>query len=71
MKKVACNFRTGIDQNLSQVKFVIMAANNHYGGFSPGHSQCLCLLGLEEVKWGDGYLVTDDLAGEDDVLTGA
>jgi hypothetical protein len=26
------------------------------------------LLGLEEVKWGDGYLVTDDLAGEDDVL---
>jgi hypothetical protein len=35
MKHVACNFRTD-QENLSQVKFAIMAANNHYGGFSPG-----------------------------------
>jgi hypothetical protein len=31
MKKVANNFKSGIDQgNLTPVKFAIVAANNHY-----------------------------------------
>jgi hypothetical protein len=33
MKKVACNFKAGIDQgNLPPDKFAIVAANNHYAG---------------------------------------
>jgi hypothetical protein len=54
MKKVARNFKTGIDQgNLSSVKFAIVAANNHYAGFGPGTVNIFRqLIGLEEVKWG-------------------
>jgi uncharacterized protein YecE (DUF72 family) len=68
MKKVARNFKTGIDEgNLSQVKLAIVAANNHYAGFGPGTVNIFRhLLGLEEVKWEDEYLVTDDLAGKYD-----
>lgn len=37
MKKVARNFKAGIDKgNLAPVKFAIVAANNHYTGFGPG-----------------------------------
>jgi hypothetical protein len=56
---------TGIDQgNLTPVKFAIVAANNHYAGFGPGTVNIFRqLLGLEEVKWGDEYVMADDLAG--------
>jgi uncharacterized protein YecE (DUF72 family) len=68
MKKVARNFKTGIDEgNLSQVKLTIVAANNHYAGFGPGTVNIFRhLLGLKEVKWEDEYLVTDDLTGKYD-----
>jgi hypothetical protein len=53
MKKIARNFKTGADQeNLSQVKLAIVAANNHYAGFGPGTVNIFRqLLGLKEVKW--------------------
>jgi uncharacterized protein YecE (DUF72 family) len=68
MKKVARNFKTGIDQgNLSQVKLAIVAANNHYAGFGPGTVNIFRqLLGLGEVKWGDEYFVTDAFARKHD-----
>jgi hypothetical protein len=55
MKKVAHNFKTGVDQeNLSQVKLAIVASNNHYAGFGPGTvNNFRQLLGLKEVKWID------------------
>jgi hypothetical protein len=58
---------TGIDQgNLTPVKFAIVAANNHYAGFGPGTVNIFRqLLGLEEVKWGDEYVMSDDLARKD------
>jgi hypothetical protein len=64
MKKVARNFKNDTNEgNLSGVKLAIVAANNHYAGFGPGTVNIFRqLLGLEEVKWGDEYLVTDDLA---------
>jgi hypothetical protein len=64
MKKVARNFKTRINQEkISPVKFAIVAANNHYAGFGPGTVNIFRqLLGLEEIKWGNEYLVTDDLA---------
>ena len=37
MKKVARNFKKDSDENnLSGVRFSIVAANNHYAGFGPG-----------------------------------
>ncbi len=67
MKKIARNFETGIDQgNLTPLKFAIVAANNHYAGFGPGTVNIFRqLLGLEEVKWGDEYVMSDDLARKD------
>ena len=45
--------------NLSGVKFSIVAANNHYAGFGPGTVNIFRqLLGLEEVKWGEEYVIT-------------
>jgi hypothetical protein len=63
MKKVARNFRKDTEENnLSGVKFSIVAANNHYAGFGPGTVNIFRqLLGLEEVKWGDEFIATDDL----------
>ena len=63
MKKVARNFKDDADRgNISGVKFSIVAANNHYAGFGPGTVNIFRqLLGLEEVKWGDEFIPTDDL----------
>ena len=63
MKKVARNFKKDSNEsNLSGVKFSIVAANNHYAGFGPGTVNIFRqLLGLEEVKWGDEYISTDNL----------
>jgi hypothetical protein len=69
MKKVARNFKAGIDQgNLTPVKFAIVAANNHYADFGPGIVNIyIQLLDLEEVKWGDEYVMTvaDNPAGKE------
>ena len=63
MKKVARNFmKDSHDGNLSKVKFSIVAANNHYAGFGPGTVNIFRqLIGLEEIKWGDEYISTDNL----------
>jgi hypothetical protein len=68
MKKVARNFKRDSDEsNLSGVRFSIVAANNHYVGFGPGTVNIFRqLLGLEEVKWGDEYILKDDLVKDDD-----
>ena len=68
MKKVARNFRKNSDgNNLSGVKFSIVAANNHYAGFGPGTVNIFRqLLGLEELKWGDEYVSKNDLEKGDD-----
>jgi uncharacterized protein YecE (DUF72 family) len=68
MKKIARNFKSGIDRgNMTPVKFEIVAANNHYAGFGPGTVNVFRqLVGLEEVKWGDEYVMTDDLVGKED-----
>jgi hypothetical protein len=59
MKKVARNLNKD-EGNLSNVKFSIVAANNHYAGFGPGTVNIFRhLLGLEEVKWGDEYVSED------------
>ena len=69
MKKVARNFKAGIDQgNLTPVKFVIVAENNYYAGFGLGIVNISRqLLDLEEVKWGDEYVMTiaDNPAGKE------
>ena len=50
----------------SGVKFSIVAVNNHYAGFGPGTVNIFRqLLGLEEVKWGDEFIGSDDLEKED------
>lgn len=69
MKKVARNFRKDSDAyNLSKVRFSIIAANNHYAGFGPGTVNIFRqLMGLEEVKWGDEFIATDDLDKGDDI----
>jgi uncharacterized protein YecE (DUF72 family) len=69
MKEVARNFKDDTNEGkLSDVKLAIVAANNHYAGFGPGTVNFFRrLLGLEEVKWGDEYLVTDDLGKDDGV----
>ena len=63
MTKVARNFKKDFNENnLSGVKFSIVAANNHYAGFGPGTVNIFRqLIGLEEVKWGDEYILTDNL----------
>jgi uncharacterized protein YecE (DUF72 family) len=72
MKKVARNFKAGIDKgNLALAKFAIVAANNHYAGFGPGTVNIFRqLLDLEEVKWGDGYLIDDPTEKENNDNTG-
>jgi uncharacterized protein YecE (DUF72 family) len=57
MKKIARNFRKNTDGgDLSQVRFSIVAANNHYAGFGPGTVNIFRqLLGLEEMKWGGEF----------------
>jgi uncharacterized protein YecE (DUF72 family) len=69
MKKVARNFKKGSDESdLSRIRFSIVAANNHYAGFGPGTVNIFRqLMGLEEVKWGDEFIATDDLDKEDDI----
>jgi uncharacterized protein YecE (DUF72 family) len=72
MKKVARNFKgdSNVGGNMSGVKFSIVAANNHYAGFGPGTVNIFRqLLGLEEVKWGDEFIATDDLEKKDGVDT--
>jgi uncharacterized protein YecE (DUF72 family) len=67
MKKVARNFRKDSEgDNLSRVRFSITAANNHYAGFGPGTANIFrLLLGLEEVKWDDNIVSTEDDLGTD------
>jgi hypothetical protein len=62
MKKVARNFKKDSDgNNLSGVRFSIVAANNHYAGFGPGTVNIFRqLLGLEEVKWGDEIVMIQE-----------
>jgi uncharacterized protein YecE (DUF72 family) len=71
MKRVARNFRKDSDEgNLSGVRFSIVAANNHYAGFGPGTVNMFRqLIGLEEVKWGEGIVATEDLEREDENST--
>ena len=72
MGKIARNFKKDSDTgNLSEVKFSIVAANNHYAGFGPGTVNVFRqLLGLDEVKWGDDYVTTDSLDKNDEMDTG-
>ena len=69
MKKVARNFNEETNEGrLSGAKYAIVAANNHYAGFAPGTVNIFRqLLGLEEVKWGDEFVSSDDLE-KDDVI---
>lgn len=71
MKEVARNFRGETNEgNLSDVKLPIVTANNHFAGFAPGTVNILRqLLGMEEPKWGDRYLTTDDLRKGDEGST--
>jgi uncharacterized protein YecE (DUF72 family) len=71
MKKLARNFRGDSNEgNLSKVRFAIVAANNHYAGFGPGTVNIFRqLLGLEELKWGDEFIGTDDLEKDDEIST--
>ena len=72
MKNVARNFKrdSNVGGNMSGAKFSIVAANNHYAGFGPGTVNIFRqLLDLEEVKWGDDFISTDDLEIESDVGT--
>ena len=49
-------------------RYAIVAANNHYAGFGPGTVNIFRqLLGLDEVKWGDEFVSSDDLE-KDDVI---
>ena len=73
MKKVARNFRRDSNPggDMSGVKFSIVAANNHYAGFGPGTVNIFRqLIGLEEVKWGNDFVATNDLEREDKISTG-
>ena len=71
MKKLARNFKgDSNDGNLSKVRYSIVAANNHYAGFGPGSVNIFRqLLGLEEVKWGDEFIITDDLGKDNHEVT--
>jgi uncharacterized protein YecE (DUF72 family) len=68
MKKVARNFQGDTHEgDLSKVRFAIVAANNHYAGFGPGTVNIFRqLLGLQEVKWGDEYVLKEDLGESHD-----
>jgi uncharacterized protein YecE (DUF72 family) len=68
MKKVARNFKDeNKEGNISGKRYAIVAANNHYAGFGPGTVNIFRqLLGLEEMRWGGEYVMTDDLAGKED-----
>ena len=68
MKKVARNFQGDTHEgDLSNVKFAIVAANNHYAGFGPGTVNIFRqLLDLPEVKWGDEYVLKEDLGESHD-----
>ena len=68
MKKVARNFKKDSDENnVSGVRFSIVAANYSYAGFGPGTVNIFRqLLGLEEVKWGDEIVMIDSQAGNED-----
>ena len=47
-----------------------LSPNNHYAGFGLGTVNIFRLfLDLEEVKWGDDFISTDDLEKEGDVGT--
>ena len=69
MKKVARNFRKDSEgYNLSGVRYSIVAANNHYAGFGPGTVNIFRqLIGLEEVKWEDEFITTDDFENDNHV----
>jgi hypothetical protein len=55
------------ESNLSGVRFSIVTANNHYAGFGPGTVNIFRqLVGLEEVRWREEYVMADDLAGKED-----
>ena len=55
------------ESNLSRVRFSIVATNNHYAGFGPDTVNIFRqLVGLEEVRWRDEYVMADDLAGKED-----
>jgi uncharacterized protein YecE (DUF72 family) len=71
MKKVARNFNKETnEEKLSGAKYAIVAANNHYAGFAPGTVNIFRqLTGLQEVKWGDEFIATDDLEKDVDVST--
>lgn len=60
MRKVARTFKDETNEgNLSNVRFAIIAANNHCAGFGPG----------TEVRWGDAYVSKDDLGESYDKRT--
>lgn len=47
---------------MSGVKFSIVAANNHHAGFGPDTVNIFRqLIDLEEVKWGEEYILKNDL----------
>jgi len=71
MRKVARTFKDETNEgNLSNVRFAIIAANNHCAGFGPGTVNIFRqLLGLEEVGWGDAYVSKDDLGESYDKRT--
>ena len=69
MRKVARNFKDETNEGkLSGVHRAIIAANNHYAGFGPGTVNIFRqLLGLEEVRWGDDFVLTKDFEKDDEV----
>ncbi|HYZ59704.1 MAG TPA: DUF72 domain-containing protein [Nitrososphaeraceae archaeon] len=69
MKKVARNFKDDNNEGkLIGARYAIVAANNHYAGFGPGTVNIFRqLIGLEEVKWGDEFIQTEDLDAKVDV----
>jgi hypothetical protein len=71
MRKVARTFKDETNEgNLSNVRFAIIAANNHCAGFGPGTVNIFRqLLGLEEVRWRDAYVSKDDLGESYDKRT--
>lgn len=50
---------------MSDVKFSIVAANNHYAGFGPRTVNIFRqLIGPEEANWRDKSVTTEDLGKE-------
>lgn len=57
-----------VEGKLVDASNVIVAANNHYAGFGPGTVNIFRqLIGLEEVKWEDEFIRTEDLDAKVDV----